>query len=82
MSRRHRKDAGFIDLTRVEFVGGGGGDGCSSFRREKFVPRGGPDGGDGGDGGSIILKVDPHLTTLIDYKYKRVVRAGRGGHGQ
>ena len=82
MSRRSRKGSGFIDLTRVEFVAGDGGDGCSSFRREKFVPRGGPDGGDGGKGGDVILKVDPHLSTLIDYKYRRVVRAGRGAHGQ
>lgn len=82
MSRRSRKSTGFIDLTRVEFVAGDGGDGCSSFRREKFVPRGGPDGGDGGKGGDVILRVDSHLSTLIDYKYRRVVRAGRGAHGQ
>lgn len=82
MSRRSRKSSGFIDFTKVEFVAGDGGDGCSSFRREKFVPRGGPDGGDGGKGGDVILRVDPHLTTLIDYKYRRVVRAGRGTHGQ
>jgi len=82
LSRRSRKGSGFIDLTRVEFVAGDGGDGCSSFRREKYVPRGGPDGGDGGKGGDVILRVDPHLGTLIDYKYRRVVRAGRGAHGQ
>lgn len=82
MSRRSGKGSGFIDLTRVEFIGGNGGDGCSSFRREKYVPRGGPDGGDGGKGGDVILQVDPHLATLIDYKYRRVVRAGRGGHGK
>ena len=82
MSGRSRKSTGFIDLTKVEFIAGDGGDGCSSFRREKFVPRGGPDGGDGGDGGDVILRVDPHLSTLIDYKYRRVVRADRGSHCQ
>jgi GTP-binding protein len=82
VSRRSRKGSGFIDLTKVEFIGGDGGDGCSSFRREKYVPRGGPDGGDGGKGGDVILRVDPHLSTLVDYKYRRVVRAGRGTHGQ
>jgi GTP-binding protein len=82
LSRRSRTTGGFIDLTRVEFVAGDGGDGCSSFRREKFVPRGGPDGGDGGKGGDVILRVDPHLGTLIDYKYRRLVKAGRGGHGK
>lgn len=82
MSRRSRKGSGFIDLAKVEFVAGDGGDGCSSFRREKFVPRGGPDGGDGGKGGDVILRVDSHMSTLIDYKYRRVVRAGRGAHGQ
>jgi GTP-binding protein len=82
LSRGSRHGTGFIDLTRVEFIGGDGGDGCSSFRREKYVPRGGPDGGDGGDGGDVILRVDPHLSTLIDYKYRRVVKARRGAHGQ
>jgi len=82
LSRRSRRNSGFIDLTKVEFVAGDGGDGCSSFRREKYVPRGGPDGGDGGKGGDVIVRVDPHLSTLIDYKYKRVIRAGRGAHGQ
>jgi GTP-binding protein len=82
LTRRSRKGSGFIDLTKVEFIGGDGGDGCSSFRREKYVPRGGPDGGDGGDGGNVILRVDPHMSTLVDYKYRRVVRAARGTHGQ
>lgn len=74
--------AGFIDLVDIEVVGGDGGKGCVSFRREKYVPRGGPDGGDGGKGGDVQVVADPHLATLIDYKYKRVIRAERGGHGK
>src|SRR5262249_57673350 len=62
--------------------GGDGGAGCVSFRREKFVPYGGPDGGDGGDGGSVWLEADPALTTLLDYHYKRHYHAERGTHGQ
>jgi GTP-binding protein len=72
---------GFIDLVEIEVVAGDGGNGCVSFRREKFVPRGGPDGGDGGRGGDVVVRADPHLGTLIDYKYKRIIKAGRGGHG-
>jgi GTPase len=60
---------------------GRGGDGCVSFRREKHVPRGGPDGGDGGDGGSVMLIADTHLSTLLDFHYKRRYKASSGGHG-
>ena len=72
----------FVDLARIVVVAGDGGRGCVSFRREKYVPRGGPDGGDGGDGGSILLEATETLSTLIDQKYQQQYRAGRGGHGQ
>ena len=72
----------FIDRVEIEVHAGNGGDGCLSFRREKFVPRGGPDGGDGGEGGSVVLVGDPHVTTLLDYNYRRRFQAERGAHGQ
>ena len=72
----------FVDEATIIVTGGDGGDGCSSFRREKYVPRGGPDGGDGGDGGSVILEADPDTATLIAFRYERHHRAERGRHGQ
>jgi GTP-binding protein len=72
----------FIDEIDVHVQGGDGGAGCISFRREKFVPRGGPDGGDGGNGGSVWLEADPALTTLLDFRYTRHYKAPRGTHGK
>src|SRR5712691_9076024 len=72
----------FVDEIEIFVKGGDGGAGCISFRREKYVPYGGPDGGDGGDGGSVWLEADPTLTTLLDYHYRRHYEAERGQHGK
>jgi len=71
----------FVDEATIEVIAGDGGGGCVSFRREKFIPKGGPDGGDGGDGGSIYLTVDPNLNTLADFRHTRLFRAQRGTNG-
>lgn len=70
-----------IDTATVEVRGGRGGNGCVSFRREKYVPRGGPDGGDGGRGGDVVLVADQSRSTLVDTHYRRHYRAGAGQHG-
>ena len=72
----------FIDEARIEVHAGKGGDGVASFRREKYVPRGGPDGGDGGRGGSVFAIADRNINTLIDYRYARIHRAQNGERGQ
>src|SRR5437899_6002469 len=72
----------FIDESTIEVVAGDGGDGTASFRREKYVPRGGPDGGDGGRGGSIFAVADRNINTLIDYRYARIHRAKHGENGR
>ena len=72
----------FFDEARIEVLAGSGGDGSASFRREKFVPRGGPDGGDGGRGGSIWAVADANINTLIDYRYTRIFRAKAGENGR
>ncbi len=73
----------FIDEAKIQVIAGKGGDGSASFRREKFIPRGGPDGGDGGHGGSIFAIADRNINTLVDYRFARIHRAKKGenGHG-
>ncbi len=71
----------FVDEATIKVLAGDGGGGCVSFRREKYVPKGGPDGGDGGDGGSIYLEGDSGLNTLADFRMQRTFRAGRGQNG-
>ena len=72
----------FVDEAAITVEAGAGGNGCLSFRREKYIPRGGPDGGDGGDGGDVVLCADPGLNTLVDLRFRRRFRAERGRHGQ
>ncbi|MEO1022712.1 MAG: GTPase ObgE [Bacteroidota bacterium] len=71
----------FADYAKIYVTAGNGGDGSLHFRREKFVPRGGPDGGDGGSGGNITLRGNPQLNTILDLRYKKYIKAKRGEHG-
>lgn len=72
----------FIDESRIFVKAGDGGNGCCSFRREKFIPKGGPDGGDGGNGGDVIIVASPHYHTLLDQRYHPHYKAKRGQHGK
>jgi len=71
-----------IDEARIKLVAGDGGNGCLAFRREKFVPRGGPSGGDGGKGGDVYLECSERVNTLLHFRYKRIFKAERGRHGE
>src|SRR5689334_24033286 len=71
----------FIDEAKIEVHAGKGGDGAATFRREKYVPRGGPDGGDSGRGGSVWARADRNINTLIDYRFARIHRAEDGARG-
>ncbi len=72
----------FVDEAKIYVKAGDGGNGCVAFRREKYVPRGGPSGGDGGHGGDVLLEANPHDNTLLRYRYNREFRAERGRHGE
>ena len=72
----------FTDICRINVKGGDGGAGCMSFRREAYVPKGGPDGGDGGHGGNVVVQASAQLSSLVDYRFKHHFRAERGTHGQ
>jgi GTP-binding protein len=72
----------FIDRAQIKVIAGGGGNGCLAFRREKFVPRGGPSGGDGGNGGDVYLECSDRINTLLPFQYKRIFKAQRGAHGE
>ena len=67
----------FLDQAKIFIVSGNGGDGCASFRREKYIEFGGPNGGDGGKGGDVIFRVDENLNTLIDFRYQQHFKAKR-----
>ena len=71
----------FVDEAVITVTAGNGGNGCISFRREKFIPLGGPDGGDGGNGGSVWLEADENLNTLVDFRHERYYKAQRGQNG-
>src|SRR5690606_19928177 len=78
----HWKTMKFIDEARIEVIAGDGGTGVVSFRREKFIPKGGPDGGDGGRGGSVIAVADRNINTLVDFRFARKHQARNGERGR
>ena len=71
----------FVDYAEIEVHGGSGGDGHVSFHREKYITKGGPDGGDGGKGGDVIVEADLNMSTLLDFRYKKIFKAENGGRG-
>src|SRR2546423_8678768 len=72
----------FLDRAKITVRGGDGGNGVTAFRREKFVPRGGPSGGDGGHGGTVYMEATDQLNTLLQFRFNPEYRGGRGGHGE
>ncbi len=72
----------FIDRAKIQVIAGDGGNGCLAFRREKFVPRGGPSGGDGGKGGDVFIECSDRVNTLLHFQYKRIFKGQRGRHGE
>ena len=72
----------FVDRVEIQVTAGKGGDGCMSFRRERYVAKGGPDGGDGGDGGSVIIVAENGVNSLVNLSHQRQIRAKRGMHGE
>ncbi len=72
----------FIDRAKIQVIAGDGGNGCLAFRREKFVPKGGPSGGDGGKGGDVFIECSDRVNTLLHFQYKRIFKAQRGRHGE
>ncbi len=72
----------FIDRAKIQVIAGNGGNGCLAFRREKFVPKGGPSGGDGGKGGDVYIECSDRVNTLLHFQYKRIFKAQRGRHGE
>lgn len=72
----------FIDEAKIQVIAGKGGDGSASFRREKYIPKGGPDGGDGGRGGSVYAVADCNINTLVEFRYTRIFKAQKGENGR
>ena len=81
-NRTGRRISMFVDIPKIKIKAGSGGNGAVSFRREKYVAAGGPDGGDGGKGGNIVFQVDDNLSTLADFRYKRKYTAPNGENGR